>query len=98
MDMSNNLPTRRDVLKWGGAEGTAACRGEAIAPLKLKAAGKANPRGTARNALVIMMGGAMSHVDTWDYKDTPRTAKDLNPKQLTSGIILPETLFPHSAE
>jgi hypothetical protein len=96
--MSNNLPNRRDILKWGGAALAAASFGEVISPLKVKAAGKANPRGTARNALIIMMGGAMSHVDTWDWKETARTAKDLNPKQLTSDIILPQTLFPRSAE
>ena len=89
---------RREVLKWGGAALTAAYLGEVIAPPKLKAAGKANPRGTARNCVVILMGGAISHVDCWDFKETRSTPKDLDVQKLTSDISLSRTLFPHAAE
>src|SRR2546430_798908 len=96
--MSIQLPNRRDILKWGGAALAAASMGEVVSPLKLKAAGKANPRGTARNCIVIMMGGAMSQADTWDFKETRYTPKDLEPQKFTSDISLSKTLFPRSAE
>lgn len=96
--MSNQLPHRRDVLKWGAAALAAAAVGEAIVPLKVKAAGKSKPRGAARNCIVIMMGGAMSQADTWDFKETRYTPKDLNVQKFTSDISLSKTLFPYASE
>jgi len=89
---------RRDALKFGSLALTAAAMGETLRPLKLKAAGKANPRGTARNCIIIEMGGAISQADCWDFKETRYTPKDLNVQKLTSDISLSKTLFPHSAE
>jgi uncharacterized protein (DUF1501 family) len=89
---------RREVLKWGSAALTAACFGEIIAPPKLKARGKANPRGTARNCIIIMMGGAISQADCWDFKETRYTPKDLDVQKFTSDISLSKTLFPRAAE
>src|SRR5437867_10705325 len=89
---------RREVLKWGGAALAAAYIGEVIAPPKLKAAGKANPRGTARNCIIIMMGGAISHVDCWDFKETRYTPKDFDVQKFTSDISLSKTLFPRASE
>src|SRR5215467_3775212 len=96
--MSNLLPNRRDVVKWGGAALAAAALGETIRPLKVKAAGKANPRGTARNCIVIMMGGAISQADCWDFKETRYTPKDLDVQKVTSDISLSKTLFPRAGE
>lgn len=96
--MSNQLPNRRDLLKWGSVALTAAAMGEVMRPLKLKAAGKANPRGTAKNCVVIMMGGAISHADCWDFKETRYTPKDIDVQKFTSDIWLSKTLFPHSSE
>jgi hypothetical protein len=89
---------RRELLKWGGAALAAASFGELIAPPRARAAGKANPRGSARNCIVILMGGAISHVDCWDFKETRQTPKDLDVCKLTSDISLSKTLFPHAAE
>jgi len=97
--MSTLLPNRRDVLKWGSTAMMAACIGETLAPLKVKAAGAAaNPRGTARNCIVIMMGGAMSQADCWDFKETQYTPKDLDVQKFTSDIWLSKTLFPRASE
>src|SRR4030095_16239568 len=96
--MSNQLLDRRDILKWGGTALAAACAGDVIAPPKIRAAGKANPRGTARNCVIIMMGGAISHADCWDFKETRHTPKDIDVQKLTSDISLSKTLFPHAAE
>src|SRR5213594_4058290 len=89
---------RRELLKWGGAALAAAYLGEVISPPKARAAGKANPRGTARNCIIIMMGGAISNVDCWDFKETRHTPKDINVQKFTSDISLSKTLFPRAAE
>ena len=96
--MTNHFPNRRDVLKWGGAALAAATIGETISPLRVKAAGRVNPRGTARNCIVIMMGGAISQADCWDFKETRYTPADLDVQKYTSDISLSKTLFPHAAE
>src|SRR2546426_3610668 len=89
---------RREALRWGGVALAAATMGERLAPLKVSAAARMNPRGTARNCIVIMMGGAMSQADCWDFKETRYTPKDLDVQKLTSDISLSKTLFPHAAE
>jgi len=96
--MTNRLPNRRDVLKWGTVALTAAHAGEALEAPRVKAAANANPRGTARNCLVIMMGGAISQADCWDFKETRYTPKDLDVQKLTSGISFSKTLFPRASE
>jgi len=88
------LPTRRDVLKWGGVALAGTWIDRAVWPLELKAAGKVNPRGTARNCIVIELAGAISPQETWDYKETPGQAKDLDVRKVTSELYLSKTLFP----
>jgi len=88
---------RRDVLKFGSLALTAAAAGEILSPLKLKGAG-ANPRGTARNCILIEMGGAISHADCWDLKGTQYTPKDFDVQKLTTDISLSKTLFPSASE
>ncbi|MBI4474497.1 MAG: DUF1501 domain-containing protein [Acidobacteria bacterium] len=89
---------RRDAIKLGGLALTAAAMGETLRPLKVKAASKANPRGTARNCIVIEMGGAISQADCWDFKETRYTPKDLDIQKFSSDIWLSKTLFPRAAE
>src|SRR5687768_16268224 len=86
------MPMRRDVLKWGGMALAGACVDQVVWPLEIKAAGKANPRGTARNCIVIQMGGAISHVDCWDFKETKWTQKDLDPQKISSDVSISKTL------
>src|SRR5437773_5863673 len=89
---------RREALGWGGVALAAATMGERLAPLKVSAAARMNPRGTARNCIVIEMGGAISQADCWDFKETRYTPKDLEVRKLTTDISLSKTLFPHAEE
>jgi len=89
---------RRQVLKWGSLALTAAWSGEVLSPLKVRASAKVNPRGTARNCILIEMGGAISQADCWDFKETRYTPKDLDVQKLTSDIYLSKTLFPRAPE
>ncbi len=93
MDM---VPTRRDVLKFGGMALAGTWLDQVVGPLSLRAYGKANPRGTARNVIFIEMGGAISPWDTWDYKEQTdrKQPKDLNVQKTSTGVFLSKTLFP----
>jgi hypothetical protein len=88
------IQTRREVLKWGGLALAGACVDRLTWPLKVEAAGTANPRGTARNCILIELQGAISQQHCFDFKETKFTPGDLEPKKLTSDITLSKTLFP----
>src|SRR5688572_11181910 len=86
--------TRSDLLKLGGMAVAGTLLDQTVWPLKVKAAGKAQPRSTARNAIMIQICGAISPWDTWDFKEQARQPKDLDVRKTASGVYLSKTLFP----
>ena len=88
------LPTRRDTLKLGAASLLGGIVGEGLWPAKVRAAGRANPRGTARFAVIVEAAGAISHVDTFDFKENAGTQSDFDVRQIRNGFYLPYRLFP----
>jgi hypothetical protein len=89
---------RRELLKLSGLASAATIVEQTLRPLKVKAAGKANPRGTARNCIYIALNGAISQADCWDFKQTRYTPTDFDMQQLTPELSLSKTLFPTGAE
>ncbi len=88
------LSTRRDLLKLGGL-GLLAASADAVWPLQLGASGaKVQPRGNARNVLFFEFSGAISHVESFDFKENPGTPKDLDVRQVRPDLNLSHTLFP----
>jgi len=90
------IPTRRELLKFGGL-GLAGASLNAIWPLKLGAStagGKTHPRGNARNVVFFEISGAISHLDTFDFKDNPATPKDFQVRKISTGIYFPVNMFP----
>ena len=63
-------------------------------PIQARAAGKSNPRGTARFAIVIELAGAISHIDTFDFKESKGTPKDLDVRPIRNDLYLSNRLFP----
>ena len=68
--LTDVLPTRRDALKWGGVALASSWVDGLVWPLEVRAQGSATPRGSARNCIFIELGGAISPMDTWDFKET----------------------------
>jgi hypothetical protein len=62
--------------------------------LHTTAAGEAKLKGTARNAIFILLNGAPSHADTFDLKVGAWTPADFNPTT-QRGILFPQGLLPH---
>ena len=88
------IPARREILKMGGLALAGSFVNQVVWPLQARAAGKANPRRTARYCIFIEMGGAISPMDTWDFKQTRWTPTDLDMVQINDEVSLSRTLFP----
>jgi hypothetical protein len=97
--ISDLIPTRREALKFGTLSMLGAFAETALWPPQLRAAGKSNPRGTARYCIVVEAAGAISHVDTFDFKEDEGTPKDLDVRPIRNELYLSHRLFPElSAE
>ena len=76
------------MLKLGGYGLLGAFADQAFWPVQARAAGKTNPRGTARFAIIIELAGAISHIDTFDFKEGEGTPKDLDVRQVRNNLYL----------
>jgi len=92
--VSDLLPARRDLLRLGGYGILGAFADQALWPVRARAAGKTDPRGTARFAIVIELAGALSHIDSFDFKEGEGTPKDLDVRQVRNDLYLSHRLFP----
>ncbi len=55
---------------------------------------KVQPRGTARNVLFYEISGAISHIESFDFKENTGTPKDLDVRKLRDDLYLSHLLFP----
>src|SRR5258708_34757218 len=91
--MGELFPSRRDLLEWGG-RGILAAAATAAWPLRMGATGeKVKPRGTARNVLFYEISGAISHIESFDFKESAGMPKDLEVKKVDDGLYLSQLLF-----
>ena len=91
------LPTRRDLLRYGGL-GLAAASAETFLPLRVRAAtapSKIRPRGNAKNVVFYEISGAISHLESFDFKESAGMPKDIQVSKLSTGIYFPTNFFPN---
>ncbi len=88
-------PSRRDLLGFGGF-GLAMAAAEGIVPSAYAYATdrKAKPRGTARNIIYYEVSGAISHIESFDFKESKGMPKDIDPRRVAPDLMLPHLLFP----
>lgn len=87
--------TRRDLLRFGGA-GLAMAAVDGLVP-KASANSyglKAKPRGNARNVIYYEISGAISHIESFDFKESVGMPKDIEPRKIKDDLYLPHKLFP----
>jgi hypothetical protein len=89
------MPSRRELLQFGGL-GLLGASIEGVWPLQLRAnpAIKTKPRGNARNVIFFELAGALSHVDSFDFKENASTQSDFDVRKTSTGIYVPHALFP----
>ena len=92
--VSDIFPARRDILRLGGYGLLGAFADQALLPLQARGAGKTNPRASARFCILIELAGAISHLDTFDFKESEGTPKDLDVREVRPGLYLSHRLFP----
>ena len=89
--------TRRDALRLGGI-GLASAAVDGFMPQRVSAGATVTPRGNARNVLFYEINGAISHLESWDFKENAGTPPDLDVSKLREGLYLSERLFPRFKE
>ncbi len=89
------VPSRRDLLQFGGY-GLAMAAANAAAPLRTFAAEgrKSAPRGTAKNVIYYEISGAISHLESFDFKESAGMPKDLDVRRIKDGLHISRLLFP----
>lgn len=90
------FPRRRELLKFGGL-GLAAASVAPLAPLRVYAGDRGDrpaPRFSARNVVFYEISGAISHIDSFDFKENAATPKDFVVEKLPTGIWFPTNFFP----
>ena len=93
--IADSFLARREMLKLGGYGLLGAFADQALWPVTARAAGKSNPRGTARFGIVVELAGAISHTDTFDFKENAGTPKDLDVRPVNNNsLYLSHLLFP----
>jgi hypothetical protein len=92
------VPARREALRLGGWGLLGAFADQALMPIQARAAGKADPRGTARFCILIELAGAISHLDTFDFKESKGTPKDLDVRPIRNDLYLSFRLFPEMSK
>jgi len=93
------VPTRRELLRFGGL-GLLGASAEMLAPWKAKAATsrKVTPRGSAKNVIFYEISGAISHIESFDFKESAGLPKDFQVEKLPTGIYFPTNQFPRIAK
>ncbi|MFN3326005.1 MAG: DUF1501 domain-containing protein [Bryobacteraceae bacterium] len=89
------IPTRRELLQFGGL-GLLGASAASIWPVKVGASTKrkVTPRGNARNVIFYEFSGALSHVDSFDFKENKDTRQEFDFRKTPTGIYAPYGLFP----
>src|SRR5262245_801082 len=87
--------SRRESLKLFGITVGSAMANTAL-PKKVRAqTRKITPRKSVRNVIVIQNCGAMSPMETLDFKETKWTANDLDMQKVNSDFYISKALFPN---
>ena len=78
--------------------GLACAAAEGVLPRQVSAGSKVTPRGNARNVLFYEINGAISHLESWDFKENAGTPRDLDVTRIRDGLYLSERLFPRFSD
>ncbi|MBL8112917.1 MAG: DUF1501 domain-containing protein, partial [Acidobacteria bacterium] len=89
--------SRRHMFRLAGTTIAGTWFSRVLNPPELAAAVSPSLRGTAKNCVFVFLGGAPSHVDTFDLKEGSWTPADFAPTSY-AGVRFPQGLLPKTAE
>src|SRR5258708_2535227 len=93
MRVGDVLPSRRELLQFGGL-GLLGASVQGIVPAFGVTGAKVTPGNTARNVLYYEISGAISHIESWDFKENAGSPKDLDFRRKHDDLWLSHKLFP----
>ena len=94
MRVGDLMGSRRELLRLGGL-GLLGASVDGVWPLRASSTGdKVQPRGNARKVVYFEISGAISHVESFDFKENAGTPTDLDVREVYPGLYLPHPLFP----
>lgn len=86
--------SRRELFQWLGAGVTGSVLASTAHATEVVSTAGVQPVNKAKNVIFILCSGAMSHVDTFDFKMTPDTPADLMKPETINGIAWPAGIMP----
>jgi len=86
--------SRRELFQWMGAGVTGSVLANPARATEVISTAGAQPINKAESVIFILCSGAMSHVDTFDFKTTPDTPADLVKPETINGVVWPAGLMP----
>ncbi|MEZ5399862.1 MAG: DUF1501 domain-containing protein [Bryobacteraceae bacterium] len=86
-------PSRRDLLGFGGL-GLAYAAAGGVVPKARANETLTVPRGNARNVIYYEISGAISHLESWDFKESAGMPTDLDMRKAANDLYVSHTLFP----
>ena len=90
-------PTRSAQIRRPGPAGRIGRR-RLAAQARAPANPRSHPRGTARNVLFYEISGAISHVESFDFKENAGTPKDLDVRRINDNVSLSAPALPAHGE
>jgi hypothetical protein len=90
--------SRRQFFQLAGAGLTGSMLASPAQAGEVVSAAKVTPISKARNVVFILLSGAPSHVDTFDFKEGPSTPMDLLKPETINGTVWPRGILPKLAD
>jgi hypothetical protein len=90
--------TRRDLFRLGALGVAGFELAPTLAPPRLRAAGRATPRGSVDSVILLNLRGGPSQMDTFDAKAGAWTDEEFGIAQARQGFLWPHGLLPKLGE
>ena len=88
------LASRREALRLGGL-GLLGASIQAVPPaFASSTSAQVQPRGNARQVVYFEINGAISHIESFDFKESAGMPKDLDVREVLPTLYMPHSLFP----
>jgi hypothetical protein len=89
--------TRRHFFQLAGAAVSGSVLAGSLQGGEIASTAAVTPKNTAKNVIFVLLSGAPSHTDLFDFKQSPDTPMDVLKPETISGIVWPAGILPSLA-